>query len=78
MPTDFERFDLDSATGEDGGSGFMGMAFTASYIQALEPAQQEAFRSEVRDLLAQHGHEADEPFTIPYRIDCWIARRSAA
>ena len=57
-------------------SGFIGMAFTASYIQALEPAEQDAFRADVRDLLAQYGHEGDEPFTIPYRIDCWIARRT--
>ena len=59
-------------------SGFIGMAFTASYIQALEPAVQDAFRAEVRDLLARYGHAADVPFTIPYRIDCWIARRSRA
>jgi gas vesicle protein len=34
MPTDFERFDLDSATGEDGGSGFMGMALLALAVGA--------------------------------------------
>jgi SAM-dependent methyltransferase len=59
-------------------SGFIGMAFTASYIRALEREAQDRFRSEVLDLLAQHGHSQDEPFTIPYRIDVWIARRSGA
>jgi SAM-dependent methyltransferase len=56
--------------------GFIGMAFTASYIRALEPAAQDRFRSEVLDLLAQHGHVGEESFTIPYRVDLWIARRS--
>jgi hypothetical protein len=58
-------------------SAFIGMAFTASYIRALDPAAQERFRAEALDLLAQHGHRGDEPFTIPYRIDLWTARRSA-
>jgi len=61
------------ATAED----FLGMAFTASYIRALEPAAQERFRAEVSDLLARHGHRNGESFTIPYRIDCWIAQRSS-
>ena len=56
--------------------GFIGTAFTASYIRALEPGVQDRFRSELLDLLAQHGHVEDEPFTIPYRVDLWIARRS--
>lgn len=58
-------------------SAFIGMAFTASYIRALEPAAQERFRAEALSLLAQHGHHGDESFTVPYRIDLWIARRSA-
>lgn len=58
-------------------STFIGMAFTASYIRALDPAAQERFRAEALDLLAKHGHDGDEPFTVPYRIDLWIARRSA-
>ena len=57
--------------------GFIGMAFTASYIRALDPATQELFRSETLGLLARHGHRGDEPFAIPYRIDLWMARRRA-
>ena len=56
-------------------NGFIGMAFTASYIQALDPAGQERFRTETLDLLAQHGHRGDDPFAVPYRIDLWTARR---
>jgi len=56
---------------------FVGMAFTASYIQALEPAVQERFRAETIELLARHGHRGAEPFTVPYRVDLWIARRSS-
>jgi SAM-dependent methyltransferase len=56
-------------------NAFIGMAFTASYIQALDPAVQERFRTEALDLLARHGHRGDDPFTVPYRVDLWTARR---
>lgn len=55
---------------------FVGMAFTASYVRALPPEQQAAFRADLTDLLVRHGHTGPAPFTVPYRIDCWIARRS--
>jgi SAM-dependent methyltransferase len=58
--------------------GFVGMAFTASYIRALDPAAQDRFRAEVLDLLARHGHRGDEPFAVPYRVDLWTARRRGA
>ncbi|TMB55890.1 MAG: methyltransferase domain-containing protein [Chloroflexi bacterium] len=55
---------------------FMGMAFTASYIRAaLSAADQDRFRMELGALLGRHGHDGDRPFPVPYRIDCWIARR---
>lgn len=57
---------------------FIGMAFTASYVRALEPEAQARFRADVTDLLARHGFSGDEPLTIPYRIDCWTARRSTS
>ena len=56
-------------------NGFIGMAFTASYIRALDPEAQERFRTETLDLLARHGHRGDDPFTVPYRVDLWTARR---
>ena len=57
---------------------FVGMAFTASYVRVGMSAQrQEQFRIELQELLRQHGHDGDQPFTVPYRIDLWIARRSA-
>jgi SAM-dependent methyltransferase len=55
---------------------FIGMAFTASYIRAaLSSGDQDRFRGELTDLLARHGHHGEQPFPVPYRIDCWIARR---
>jgi ubiquinone/menaquinone biosynthesis C-methylase UbiE len=59
-------------------NGFVGMAFTASYIRALDPEEQGRFRAETLELLARHGHLGDEPFVVPYRVDLWIARRSVA
>jgi SAM-dependent methyltransferase len=57
---------------------FIGMAFTASYIRALDPAAQERFREETIELLARYGHRGDEPFAVPYRVDLWTARRRGA
>jgi len=59
-------------------NGFIGMAFTASYIRALDPEEQDRFRAETLELLARYGHRGDEPFVVPYRVDLWIARRSVA
>jgi ubiquinone/menaquinone biosynthesis C-methylase UbiE len=56
-------------------NGFIGMAFTASYIRALDPETQDRFRAETLELLTRHGHRGDEPFAIPYRVDLWTARR---
>jgi ubiquinone/menaquinone biosynthesis C-methylase UbiE len=58
--------------------GFVGMAFTASYIRALDPEAQDRFRAETLELLARHGHRGDEPFAVPYRVDLWTARRREA
>ena len=55
--------------------GLIGMAFTASYVQRLDPTEQERLRGELRRLLTRHG-VADRPFAIPYRVDLWTARRS--
>ena len=59
-------------------NGFIGMAFTASYIRALDAEAQDRFRAETLELLAHHGHRGNEPFMVPYRVDLWIARRSVA
>lgn len=47
-----------------------------SHLLALSPDWQAAFGGELTRLLGRHGHSASEPFTIPYRIDCWIAQRT--
>lgn len=54
---------------------FVGMAFTASYVRALPNEEQKRFRAELTALLAQHGLHSGLPFTLPYRIDLWTARR---
>jgi SAM-dependent methyltransferase len=53
---------------------FVGMAFTASYVQSLEPPDQDRFRAEVEALLARHRLLSSE-FSILYRVDLWTARR---
>lgn len=55
---------------------FIGMAFTASYVQSLDPSDQERFRGELDGLLARHQLLAGA-FSIPYRVDLWTARRIA-
>jgi SAM-dependent methyltransferase len=57
---------------------FVGMAFTASYVRALAPEEQDRFRGELMAMLARHGHAEGAPFRVPYRIDLWTARRHAA
>ena len=57
---------------------FMGMAFTASYVRSLSPAEQDRFRIELAGVLGRHGHSDETPFIVPYRIDLWIARRHDA
>ncbi|MEO8247582.1 MAG: class I SAM-dependent methyltransferase [Chloroflexota bacterium] len=56
---------------------FLPMAFTASYVRAMAPAALVSFRAETEALVAEHAR-ADGGLTIPYRIDCWIARRSTS
>jgi SAM-dependent methyltransferase len=55
---------------------FIGMAFTASYVRVGMPADvQDRFRIELAGLLGRHGLNDGRPFSVPYRIDLWIARR---
>jgi SAM-dependent methyltransferase len=53
---------------------FVGMAFTASYVQSLEPPDQDRFGAELKTLLTRHQLLSGE-FSIPYRVDLWTARR---
>jgi SAM-dependent methyltransferase len=56
-------------------AGFIGMAFTASYVRSLSGEEQDRFRIELGGILGRHGHADETPFDLPYRIDLWIARR---
>ena len=59
------------------GRGFDASAgVSTSHLLAHPPDWQPAFRGELTRLLVRHGHSASEPFTTPYRIDCWIVQRT--
>ena len=51
------------------------MTFTASYVRAMAPESQRGFRAET-SASSPSTRRPMEGSTIPYRIDCWIARRS--
>jgi len=58
---------------------FIGMVFTASYVRVgLSPERQDRLRDELAALLGRHRMAGGQPFSIPYRIDLWIARRRGA
>ena len=54
---------------------FIGLAFTASYVQALEPATQEEFARELAALVDRHAAERPT-LEVPYIVDCWTAGRN--
>lgn len=55
---------------------FTGMAFTASYVRVgMPPDVQDRFRIELAGLFGRHGLNDGRPFSVPYRIELWIARR---
>ena len=55
---------------------FIGMAFTASYVRVgRTPEQQDRFRLDLAALLGRHGLNDGRPFSVPYRVDLWTARR---
>jgi SAM-dependent methyltransferase len=61
------------------GEQFIGMAFTASYVRVgMSPDRQRRFRDELAALLGRHGMAGGASFSVPYRIDLWIARRRGA
>jgi SAM-dependent methyltransferase len=58
------------------GDEFIGMAFTASYVRVgKSPEEQDRFRLDLAALLGRHGLNDGRPFSVPYRLDLWTARR---
>jgi SAM-dependent methyltransferase len=56
---------------------FVGMVFTASYVRVNKtPEEQDRFRLDLAALLGRHNLNDGRPFTVPYRLDLWTARRS--
>ena len=53
---------------------FIGLAFTASYVRAMEPAGLTSFRTGLEALVARLA-PPQRGFAVPYVVDCWIARR---
>jgi SAM-dependent methyltransferase len=54
---------------------FEGMAFTASYLRAMDPERQARFRRELAELMARHDLQPERRFLVPYRVDLWTAVR---
>jgi SAM-dependent methyltransferase len=74
---DIERSDVPHEVASDS-DHFIGMAFTSSYIRAGLAAEQQAqLRAQLTELITRH-HGRGGTFTIPYQVECWIARRVAA
>ena len=58
------------------GDEFIGMAFTASYVRVgISADEQDRFRLDLAALLGRHGLDDGRPFSVPYRLDLWTARR---
>lgn len=55
---------------------FITISLAPMWVRAFSPERQDAFRADLIELLADHGYDGEALFTIPYRIDCWIATRS--
>jgi SAM-dependent methyltransferase len=56
---------------------FIKISFAPAFVRAFSSERQDAFRAEVIELLARHGFGGEAAFTVPYRIDCWVATRRA-
>lgn len=54
--------------------GFIGLAFTKSYVRALDPDRLARFTDDLRALLDRHL-PAGGSLELPYVVDCEIARR---
>jgi len=56
------------------GEAFIGLAFTKSHLRTAESSVQDRFRAELEAVLRRHGIERTTRFSVPYVVDCWIAR----
>lgn len=56
---------------------FIGLAFTASYVQALDEATGTRFGDELAALVDRHSTEG-ATLEVPYIVDCWTAGRNEA
>jgi SAM-dependent methyltransferase len=60
------------------GSDYLGLAYTKSHLRTAPVELQERYRRSFTDMLAALGIGSDDQVEVPYVVDCWIARRSAA
>lgn len=56
---------------------FIGLAFTASYVQALDEATRSGFGDELAELVDRHAGDKST-LEVPYIVDCWTAGRKDA
>lgn len=61
---------------EMSGEEFIGLAFTKSHVRTSSRSVQARFRRELKALLERHGVARSTPISVPYVVDCWIARRT--
>jgi SAM-dependent methyltransferase len=56
-----------------GAGDFLGLAFTASYVRALDGPEQEQFRAELSELVAAHA--TGGRLVVPYQVDLYVGER---
>jgi SAM-dependent methyltransferase len=60
------------------GSDYLGLAYTKSHLRTAPAELQERYRGSFVEMMAVSGVDLDDQVEVPYVVDCWIARRSAA
>jgi SAM-dependent methyltransferase len=60
------------------GSDYLGLAYTKSHLRTAPAELQGRYRGSFIDMMASNGVDLDDRIVVPYVVDCWIARRSAA
>jgi SAM-dependent methyltransferase len=60
------------------GSDYLGLAYTKSHLRTAPAELQERYRDSFIEMMTMNGVDLDDRLDIPYVVDCWIARRSAA
>jgi SAM-dependent methyltransferase len=60
------------------GADYLGLAYTKSHLRTAPAELQERYRGAFIEMMTMNGVGLDDHLEVPYVVDCWIARRSAA